>query len=116
MCPPTFLSPSAPSGAPLNISVTPSSPTSLSIAWQPPDCPLWNSRLLTKYTLHYHTLPPSPEGGEEMSMVFGELRSSLTGLTTFTDYSVSISASNDEGTGPSSDAVIVSLVTGEQSM
>ena len=51
-----------------------------------------------------------------MSMVFGELRSSLTSLTTFTDYSVSISASNDEGTGPSSDAVIVSLVTGEQNM
>lgn len=99
-----------PSGAPLNVTVIPSL-SSLVVSWQPPDCLEWNSRRLTHYTLHYHPLPPSQEeGGEEM--VTGT-QFTLTGLTSFTNYSVSISANNNRGMGPRSKEVFASIVTGE---
>ena len=51
-----------------------------------------------------------------MSLVFRELRYDITGLTYFTNYSVSISASNSRGRGPNSEEVFASLVTGELAM
>ena len=46
-------------------------------------------------------------------MVFGELNWSLSGLTSFMNYSVSVSASNAVGIGPRSEEVFAALVDGE---
>ena len=107
----------APTGAPLNVSVTPVPPDTLSVMWQPPDCQLWNSHRLTNYTLHYSPILTLSQGGEEVSIqVVDGLCFNLTGLTNFTDYRVSVYASNGEGRGPTSQEVVTSLITGESYM
>ena len=96
------------------MSVVPVPPDSVSVSWVPPNCLLWNSRLITNYTITYAYLT-SPQQGEEEEVVVGSnLQYQLTGLVSFRDYSVRVSASNGQGRGPPSDRVTVSLVTGEQ--
>ena len=103
-----FLLSTAPEGEPLNVSVVPVPPDALSVLWEPPNCLLWNSRLITSYTVHYTSLA-SPQQQERG----GGLQYQLTGLDSFRDYSVWVSASNDQGRGPPSDRVTASLVSGE---
>lgn len=94
----------------MNVRVTPSPPSSLDVSWQPPKCLLQNSRNLTNYTLRYRPLPSSQKGGG-MEVVTG-LKFTLTGLASFTNYSVSVSANNHKGAGPWS-KVFASIVIGK---
>ena len=90
----------------MNVSVTTLPPDTLIVRWEPPDCLLWNSPLITSYTIHING------AGEEE--VEGERRlHQVTGLASFTNYSVTVSAGNGQGRGPPSDPVTVSLITGE---
>lgn len=106
--------PTAPSGPPLNVTVIPLPPSTLIVSWQPPDCLTWNSLLLTTYTITYHTITPSQDGGrEERQEVIGDyLQYELIDLTSFTDYNVSVNANNDIGNGPGSPTITASLITG----
>ena len=107
-----FLLSIAPEGEPLNVSVAPDPPDALSVLWEPPNCLLWNSRRITSYTVHYTSLASPPQQEEEVREG-GLLKYQLTGLDSFRDYSVWVSASNDQGRGPPSDRVTASLVSGE---
>ena len=106
----SFLLSTAPEGEPLNVSVVPVPPDALSVLWEPPNCLRGNSRRITSYTIHYTSLA-SPLQQEEEVGGGGLLQ--LTGLDSFRDYSVWVSASNDQGRGPPSDRVTASLVSGE---
>ena len=105
----------APEGEPLDVLVIAVPPDALSVSWGPPNCQSWNSRLITGYTIHYTPLTSSQQQQqEEEEEEVGEgLQYELTGLDSFTDYSVRVSASNGQGRGPPSHPVTVSLVTGE---
>ena len=106
----------APEGEPLDVLVIAVPPDALSVSWGPPNCQSWNSKLITGYTIHYTPLTSSQQQQqeEEEEEVGGEgLQYKLTGLDSFTDYSVRVSASNGQGRGPPSHPVTVSLVTSE---
>ena len=101
----------APAGAPLNVSVIAVPPDSLSVSWEPPDCLLWNSPLITSYTIHLLSLSLSQPSEAEETVEEG-LEYELTGLASFIEYSVSVSASNGQGRGPLSQPVAATLITG----
>ena len=91
----------------------PSSPASLLVSWSPPDCAMWNSRLLTQYSVHYQPLPPSQEVVGVINVDVDEdgvTSVNVTGLTSFTRYGVSVAAQNGKGSGPHSDQLTVAVV------
>ena len=90
----------------MNVSVTALPPDTLIVRWEPPDCLLWNSPLITSYTIHIDGAGEEEVGGERR-------RHQVTGLASFTDYSVTVSAGNGQGRGPPSDQVTVTFITGE---
>ena len=105
---------SAPSGAPLSVSVTPLPPTTLLVSWQPPDCLTWNSPSLT-YTIAYHSLTDEGGRGEEetvVSVAGGGFQLNLTDLDSLTLYNVSVRAGNGQGSGPASQGVTAIIITG----
>ena len=105
---------SAPSGAPLSVSVTPLPPTTLLVSWQPPDCLTWNSPSLT-YTIAYHSLTDEGGRGEEemvVSVAGGSLQLNLTDLDSLTLYNVSVRAGNGQGSGPARQGVTAIIITG----
>ena len=86
-------------------------PDTLSVSWEPPDCLLWNSPLITSYTIHLLSLSLSQPSEAEETVEEG-LEYELTGLASFIEYSVSVSAGNGQGRGPLSQPVAATLITG----
>ena len=97
---------SAPSGAPQNFIAMPSS-RSITFSWDPP-LPADRNGDITRYTI------TCSDGSESHTADFTEAGSGMIdGLTPFTSYSCSITASNSAGTGPSSVISVSTMEAGE---
>ena len=87
--------------APQNIMVTNIDPASLRVSWEPPlDT---NNLKITGYMIQY-----SKVGSQDKMSVSVANKTTLTisGLIACTEYSVTVAAMNDNGTGPFSEPVI----------
>ncbi|XP_072160841.1 cell adhesion molecule Dscam1 [Bemisia tabaci] len=114
----------APTGAPREVKVEPKSSTELHVSWEPPPRDSWNGNLLGYYVGYQELLAlvtsspaylSTPAQSYNMKTVEigsqfgGEI---ITGLATFTTYSVVIQAFNSKGTGPLSEPVIARTLEG----
>ena len=94
-----------PSGSPTVVSATTSTSTTITVHWEPVDC-IDSNGVLTGYSVQYKVVE-SGTGGT-MSVTDGSaLQLRIKGLSTTTDYSVSVAAVNSAGTGVYSDPYLI---------
>ena len=94
----------APTGAPQNVRASPSSSSSVQVAWTPPQLHLQNGRL-SGYRV---SCSPSPSGSSSsVSTSSSSSSATVTGLTPYTQYSCKVAAQHQNGTGPYSDSSVV---------
>lgn len=99
----SFFSNLEPSGPPLNVRATSSSPTSIMLSWDLPE-EVDRRGVIVSYNVHYLAL--DEEGStidKGMISTTMNMGFSLTGLMEFTNYSIQISARTQIGAGPLSD-------------
>ena len=92
----------APSSAPINITVMSAHPGSLNISWEPP-LEIDQNGPITDYVIRYSRV------GSNVTMddiVTSRHIYTITELLPFVNYSVEIAAINVNGTGPFSDPVV----------
>ena len=94
--------PSAPSGAPENFQIEPSS-RNLSLTWNLPN-PAERNGMITGYTVQCVSATGSPYNGETL-----EEQLTATGLRPNTIYNCSVYASNAQGNGPSAYQLVNTL-------
>ena len=91
----------APSSPPQHVMVKSNNQTSLDVSWQPP-FKIDHNGPITGYVINY-----TRDGSNDVMIVnVTESTYTISGLVTFTEYSVIVAAVNINGTGLFSDAVI----------
>ena len=98
-----FSSP-APTGPPLNFTVTPGA-RSMTFSWAPPNATQRNG-MITGYSL---SCTPQTAGGDITMQYTQDGTFPLEGFTPATMYSCSIFASNSQGNGPVASMIIITL-------
>ncbi|XP_069066064.1 protein sidekick-1 [Pleurodeles waltl] len=97
-----FVGEAAPVMPPLNIQVNPLSASQLEITWDPPPLDSQNGNIQGYKIYHWETVNQNET--EKMKILFlPETTVRLKNLTSYTKYSVSVSAFNAAGDGPRSD-------------
>ena len=99
----------APSAAPLNVTVTTVNPSSLEVSWQPPPVQDQNG-VITGYMLQYTRVGTSDT--MSVTVTSGTTRT-ISRLVAFVEYSVEVAAMTVNGTGPFSNATV--QVSGQDS-
>ena len=96
-----------PSSPPQNVMVTTVNPASLMVSWQPPPVIDLNG------PLNGHVIRYSRVGSSDMmnDVVTSGTTHTISGVVAYSNYSVKVTAVNDQGTGPFSNPVI--QVSGE---
>ncbi|PSN38934.1 hypothetical protein C0J52_08943 [Blattella germanica] len=84
---------------PLDLQVTPASPTVLLVKWKPPE---QSNGAVLRYNLFYM----EGDSAEEHHVETNDHKYELTGLNKFTEYSVWVVAFNMNGAGPSTEEVV----------
>ena len=96
-----------PSSPPQNVMVTTVNPASLMVSWQPPPVKDLNGPL-TGHVIQYNRV-----GSSDMmnDVVTSGTTHTISGVVAYSNYSVKVTAVNDQGTGPFSNPVV--QVSGE---
>ena len=107
-----FLLPLAPSSAPGPVTGRNVSSSSLEVSWSPPPQADRNG-IITNYTVYYRVKGSDASPIKSVQTGSSANQINVTGLSIYTEYSISVSASTSAGEGPLSNAIPVR--TGESS-
>ena len=94
-----------PSAAPTSVSVSEVTSSSITVQWEAVDCIHQNGDI-TGYSVRYGEIG-SAEREKTVSMTSSVTMYTITGLSTFTNYSIEVAAVNSAGAGVYSDDIIV---------
>ena len=103
----------APTGPPISFTVTQHTARSMTFSWSPP-APILRNGVITGYSL---SCVPEADGGNTIFMQYTAAGTfTLGGFTPATSYNCSISASNNQGSGPVSTMISTTLEARKQTM